>query len=91
MSLFIGFQIDALLEVSFKKTSSHLFSLFTSGGDYLVKIDESESSYVGKSLPDYSSMEDVEAIAMNVKSLASRLAPDYPFEETRLILLKISV
>lgn len=88
LSLFFGFPVDSEFENILTNTNPHLTQLFINNqSDYLHKISHQGKEYLGKFLGPLYDPKDLELIQANIYSIASRLAPQYSFENNPAVLL----
>jgi hypothetical protein len=88
--LFIGFPKDPLFEKELQKANKHLIDQFIrSNGEYLEEINHQGMSYLGKKLGKLSQFSEIVLIEANIYSILKKLVPDFPYDETPLILFPI--
>lgn len=82
LSLFLGYPVNPLLEEKLQRANRTLLTLFTSGGDYLEFLQLEDMRFLGKKCPSLPSLQDLEDLNLNIRSLLLRLAPDYLLQDS---------
>lgn len=89
-NLFLGFKIDAKLSKELSQNSPTFLELFIQNHhDYLQKVNFNDAVYLGKLIGDKIELSNIELIKNNIHSLVSRLAPNYPIQQSNLELFSL--
>ncbi len=65
-----------------------LVALFTKGGDdYLETVEHHGQRYLGKCVGENADLARITLVEANIMSLLRRLVPDYPYQETPMLVL----
>jgi hypothetical protein len=86
--LFIGFPKDPLFQKELQKTNEYLVKQYING-DSLVEIDHNGMQYLGKKLGKFAEFSKITLIENNIYSILKKLVPDFPYDETPLMLFTI--
>ncbi len=87
-SLFVLFPVSEAFEKMLQGTNPSLVAMFTQGGDdYLESVEHNGQHYLGKCAGDTADIARITLLEANIGSLLRRLVPDYPYQETPLVVL----
>lgn len=88
--LFIGFPKDPIFEKELQKANNHLINQFIHPkGEYLEEIKFEGMTYLGKKLGKFSKFSEITLKEANIYSILKILVPEFPYEETPLMLFPI--
>lgn len=85
--LFLGFHVNEVFHSALDEVDEEARMFFIQDGDnYLQRVRHNGSLYLGKFLGIKSDLQCLRTIEENIYSLLTRLVPNYPCEETPLLL-----
>lgn len=85
--LFLGFPIDDDFDQHLKKVDTQLLEHYVGNGDdYLKEVFFHNTRYLGKFAGRGSHLADLDLLEENIYSLLKKIVPQYPYEETSLVL-----
>ncbi len=87
-SLFIAFPVDAHFHNRLKSVALPLFTLFTSGGEYLQTITHQGQLYLAKELPPFPSLDRLDCFESHLKSILKKLVPG-SYSSDQCLLLSV--
>lgn len=87
LKIFLGFPRNEAFQKEIKRANPYLLSLFIGKEDYLRELDHDGLPYLGKYLPSFPTIEQLEDLEKHLVSLLHKLAPSYPFASTPPVLI----
>lgn len=91
VSLFLGFLVTPSYEEALKKIDSQLLKLFiNSEKGYLNEVLFEGNKYLGKFPGEVNSLPELLLLEKNIYSILKKIAPDYPYEDSPLLLFAVS-
>lgn len=90
LQLFLGYPLDKSCEAQLQKVNPDLLTSFIGDNSaYLQKFENMNGSFLGKKVGRAIDFEALRLAESNIYSLLNRLIPQYPFQETALMLFPI--
>lgn len=88
VSLFLGFPVDPSY---IAQVNSQILELFlrSRNDEYLHEVFHEGIRYFGKFAGQVSNVADLGLLQKNIYSLLKKLSPDYPYEQTPLVLFVV--
>lgn len=88
--LFLGFLVDQDFSLALSQHSQEYLSLFINEeGPYLQSKALADKSYLGKIVNNESPLSELDLIETNIYSILKKLVPNYPYQESSLVLFAI--
>ncbi len=89
LKLFLGFAPDEVFQQELQQTNPYLISLFVGKEEYLQEISHQGKRYLGKYLPSFPTLDQLEDLEKHVVSLLNKLTPRYPFSKNPPVLVTL--
>lgn len=90
--LFLGFPLHSLYEAKLEEIPHSLRIFFIQDHpDYLQQVTHDGISYLGKQLEKTIDLRTLDALEVHIFSLLKRLVPEYPYENTPLTFLPLTI
>jgi hypothetical protein len=87
VKIFLGFPVEVHLDSMLKEIDPKFLDLFIRKDDtYLQEITHGEKRYLGKFAGKIGTIPSLELLEKNIYSLLRKILPDYPYQETSLVL-----
>ncbi|MBA3816230.1 MAG: hypothetical protein H0X29_06870 [Parachlamydiaceae bacterium] len=87
LELFLGFPINKDFSQCVAQVDTKIIELFVTENDaYLRQVVYKNIIYWGKNIGEVCDIDKLELLEKNVYSLLKKVIPDYPFNETPLLL-----
>jgi hypothetical protein len=87
LKVFLGFAQNELFQKELQQANPYLTSLFIGKEEYLQEIAHLGKHYLGKYLPLFPTLDQLEDLEKHLLSLLHKLAPHYPFANTPPVLV----
>jgi hypothetical protein len=87
LKVFLGFAQNELFQKELRETNPYLTTLFIGKEEYLQEISHLGKRYLGKYLPPFPTLDQLEDLEKHLLSLLNKLAPHYPFVNTPPVLV----
>lgn len=89
LKLFLGFSPDALFNKELEKSNPYLRALFVGKEEYLEEVSFQGKEYLGKYIPSYPTIEELENLEKHLLSVLKQLTPSYPFSHNAPVLITL--
>lgn len=88
--LFLGFPVNADFSRLLSEVNPYMTSLFIQEkGDYLQELVFKNGKYLGKPIENITDFSELELLEANIFSILKKLVPNYPYENTPLVLFTV--
>lgn len=88
--LFLGFPVDSRFENALITANTQLLSKFVHpNSQYLQEVNFQNQRYFGSFVPSPSEISELELKKSHIYSVLKRIVPQYPYDQSQLILFPV--